>query len=183
MSTDYHKEHEANPNDPATNSRSRIIADAAERVHQARSQYLRARYGDDAAVKDAAARKLQRCVLDYYFSLRPLADEGAVEKFWAEAELWTERTERGARTVVGLETVERLAFRTETTQVEETGFSGRTTTTVEKPVQLDGEILVRIASALDRAAQMGDLGPTIPEAKKGDHGFGYEDILFEGLPE
>jgi hypothetical protein len=182
MSTDYHDD-EANPNDPATTSRSRIIAGAAERVHQARSQYLRARYGDDMAVKNAAARKLQRCVLDYYFALRPLADEGAVEQFWTEAELWNERTETGDQTVVGLDNVELLAFRTKTTQVEETGFDGRTTTTVEKPVQLDGEILVRIASALDRAAQMGDLGPTIPEAKKGDHGFGYEDLLFEGLPE
>ena len=182
MNTDYHED-EANPNDPATTSRSRIIADAAERVHQARSQYLRARYGDDPNVEAAAARKLQRCVFDYYFALRPLADEGAVEQFWIEAELWTERTETGAQTVVGLDNVERLAFRTETTKVEETGFDGRTTTTVEKPVQLNGEILVQIASALDRAAQMGDLGPTIPEAKKGDHGFGYEDILFEGLSE
>lgn len=176
-------ETEANPNDPATNSRSRIIADAAERVHQARSQYLRARYGDDWTVQDAAERKLQRCVLDYYFALYPLADEGAVKKFWEEAELWTERTANGSQTVVGLDNVERIAFETESRTVEETGFDGRTTTSVEKPVQLNGEILVRIASALDRAAQLGDLGPTIPPEQKGDHGFGYEDILFEGLPE
>jgi hypothetical protein len=183
MSTNPPDETEANPNDPATNSRSRIIADAAERVHQARSQYLRARYGNDESVKNAAERKLQRCVVDYFFALRPLADEGAVKKFWNQPELWTERTPSGEQTIVGLDAVERLAFETETTTVEETGFSGRQTTTVEKPVLLEGEILVRIASALDRAAQLGNLGPTIPSEQKDDHGFGYEDILFEGPPE
>lgn len=180
MSTEH--DDSANPNDPATNSRSRIIADAAERAHQARSQLLRARHGEDSAVETAAERKLQRCVLDYYFALRPLADEGAVSKFWDDVELWTERTTNGPKTVTGLDAVEEVAFQTTTETVESEAFGGRTTKQVQQPVQLEGEILVRITSALDRAAQIADLGPSVPEERKEDHGFGYEDILFEGVP-
>jgi len=169
--------------DPATLSRSRIIANAAEKCHTARSQLIRARYGDDPALLEGARRKLQRCCLDYFFSLRPLSrDGGELGEFWDGIELWESRTREGSREVRGLEVLEEIAMASETRKVESESFAGKSAERKEDPVILEAPVLLRISTILDRAAQLADLGPDVPEGSSDDHGFEYEDVLQEPRP-
>ena len=144
-------------------SRARLIAQAQERCHEARRQFIEIENsigtGDESRV---AAAEFHNAVIEYFYALRPLKDENAVSSFWDSVLLWEEQVEvpredgRGyeftTEEVTGFDTLEQHAIRKQTVSQQHSTALGKRTELSEVPVRMSPAILLRASAKLDEAA-------------------------------
>lgn len=156
---------------------TRIITQAQQRNHRARSDFLEARQlsGD---VPWRIHHELQAAVMEFYQALRPLREHKAVEEFWEEVELCTIQTgwdpviKNGAivdyepvtETITGFESLEELtAQRTSQEKTISDSFGERTVQVRDRDL-VDGEVLLGASQKLDDAANKLGFGPDVDES-------------------
>jgi len=150
-----------------SNRRARIIADAQQRVHDARSAFIEsASTTGDAAENQLYAAEFHNAVIEYYFALRPLKEAPEVADMWdADNDdapvLWTEEEHHPVpgdpwRTetieIRGLESLGDVAMETRTVESTTTGYRGKTETRETVPVRLPPRVLVNVSELLDDCA-------------------------------
>ncbi|AXR80700.1 hypothetical protein AArcMg_0678 [Natrarchaeobaculum sulfurireducens] len=109
-------------------------------------------------------------MINYFYALRPLKDEGAVKNFWDSVVLWEERklaqSPQGPQVVTeevtGFDTLAEEAVKTRVITEERDGYLGTREIEREIPERLPPDILLRVSAQLDRAA--GKLG-FVPETE------------------
>lgn len=156
---------------------TRIITQAQQRNHRARSNYLEARQMSDD-VPWQIHHELQAAVMEFYQGLRPLREHNAVEDFWKEVEIceiqtgWDPVVKNGKivdynaeiDTITGFESLEELtARRTSEEKTVSDSFGTRTVQTSDRDL-VDGHVLLGASQKLDDAANKLGFGPDIDES-------------------
>ena len=154
----------------ASLSRGRLIANAQERVHRARSAWIESENSlEGHNLSTALSAEFHNAVIEFFYALRPLKDKPGVKAYWEDVVLWKEeqlvQDEDGTMTieekpVTGFDTLEQYAVQKRQVRDETVGLLGRQVQVKEIPVRLPPDALLRISAKLDEAA--GDLG-FVPE--------------------